>query len=237
MKNKTLEENEVKIKLVKSMLSHVPFDGWTWLAMEQGSIDNNFKKNMNKNDRLEIFKAFFKNGSIDFIELFTEIVDKTIEKNYESLISKPQKVPEKVKKIILMRLAFCLPYRESVRLSLSTTALPKNSKKSIQILYKTCNSIWRLAGDKSTDFSFYTKRLSLGAVYTSTLLFWLNDTSDKQQETEYFLDRRLKDVSKISYIKKPLNILQNITDNNKIRIKSIFGVIKRINKVKNSMFR
>ena len=70
-----------------------------------------------------------------------------------------------------------------------------------------------MSGDKATDFSFYTKRVSLAAVYTSTLLFWLNDSSIDEENTEYFLDRRLNDISKISKFKKPFNVLKNLSSN------------------------
>ena len=241
MKNRNLDDNQVKIKLVRAMLSHVPFDGWTWTAMEQGAVDINFKKNKSENERLEIYNLFFNNGSIDFIKVFAEIIDSRVQENYNSLDPKPQRIPEKIKKLILMRLNLCLPYREAIRSSLCLTALPKNSKQSIKILYTTCNSIWRLAGDKSTDFSFYTKRLSLASVYASTLLFWLNDTSSEQEETEYFLERRLVDISMISKLKKPLNMFKNISNNinignNSLGMESIFNLIKSINKIKKSPF-
>ena len=241
MKKRNLDDNEVKIELVSAMLSHVPFDGWTWTAMEQGAVDINFKKNKSENERLQIYKTFFNNGSIDFIKVFAEIIDSIVQENYHSLDPKPQKIPEKIKKLILMRLDFCLPYKEAIRSSLSLSALPKNSKQSINILYTTCNSMWRLAGDKSTDFSFYTKRLSLASVYASTLLFWLNDTSSEQEETEYFLERRLHDISMIAKLKKPLNMFKNISNNinvgnNSFGMQSIFNLIKSINKIKKSPF-
>ena len=241
MKKRNLNDDEVKIELVKAMLSHVPFDGWTWKAMEQGAVDINFKKNKTENERLEIYKSFFNNASIDFIKIFANIIDIRLQENYNSLDSKPQRIPEKIKKLILMRLNFCLPYKEAIRTSLSITVLPKNTKQSIEILYATCNHIWRLAGDKSTDFSFYTKRLSLGSIYASTLLFWLNDTSSEQEETEYFLNRRLADISMISKLKKPLSIFPNISKNinlskNNLGVKSIFNIIRSINKIRKSSF-
>ena len=114
-----------------------------------------------------------------------------------------------------------------------------HKKISINILYRTCNSIWRIVGDKSTDFSFYTRRISLAAVYTSTLLFWLNDKSNNNIETEFFLDRRLKDISKFSSLKRPLSDLRKFANNfnglkNTINIKSAFSFLKKINNIKNS---
>ena len=39
MNNKTLDKDRIRNDLIKAMLTHVPFDGWTWKAMEQGAID------------------------------------------------------------------------------------------------------------------------------------------------------------------------------------------------------
>ena len=131
--------------------------------------------------------------------------------------------------------------KTAIRKSISITAIPSNAKISLNILYRTCNSIWRMAGDKSTDFSFYTRRMSLAAVYTSTLLFWLNDSSHNHIETESFLDRRLNDISKISTFKKPFYTLKNISNNfdvvkNASKVKSAFSYLIKINNNKNSSF-
>ena len=132
----------------------------------------------------------------------------------------------------MIRLNLCQKYKEAVRSSISLSAIPVNTKISLNILYRTCNSIWRIAGDKSTDFSFYTRRISLAAVYTSTLLFWLNDKSNNNIETEFFLDRRLKDISKISILKRPLSDLRKLSNNfnvlkNTINIKSALSFLKK----------
>ena len=239
MKNENLNDYQLKMDLIRAMLTHVPFDGWTWEAMEQGAVDINFEKTKTPSLRIKIFKDLFKNGPIDFIDIFSEVIDVEVKENYDLIEFKPKRVSEKIKKIIMIRLNLCQKYKESVRSSLSVTAIPVNARVSLKILYRTCNSIWRIAGDKSTDFSFYTRRISLAAVYTSTLLFWLNDNSNNNVETEFFLDRRLKDISKISSLKKPLSDLKKFTNNfnafkNTINIKSAFSFLKKINNFKNS---
>ena len=239
MKTYTLDNNQIRFDLIRAMLTHVPFDGWTWEALEQGATDIGFHEKKTSSSRIKIYKDLFKNGSIDFIDIFSKIIDLEVKENYDLIEPKPQRVPEKIKKIIMIRLNLCQNYKEAVRSSISLTAIPVNAKISLKILYRTCNSIWRIAGDKSTDFSFYTRRISLAAVYTSTLLFWLNDKSYNNVETEYFLDRRLKDISKISSLKKPISDVKKFTNNfqdmkNTINIKSIFSFFKKFNNIKNS---
>ena len=239
MNTNTFNNNQIRIDLINAMLTHVPFDGWTWEAMEQGAIDIGYEKKKTSSERIKIFKDLFINGSIDFIDIFSEIIDLEVQENYNLIEAKPERVPEKIKKIIMIRLNLCQKFKEAVRSSISLSAIPVNTKISLNILYRTCNSIWRITGDKSTDFSFYTRRISLAAVYTSTLLFWLNDKSINNIETEFFLDRRLKDISKISSLKRPLSDMKKFANNfnglkNTINIKSAFSFLKKISKIKNS---
>ena len=63
--------------------------------------------------------------------------------------------------------------------------------------YATIDGIWYACGDASTDLSFYTKRLTLAAVYAATLLYWLDDSSDNFVDTWAFLDRRIDDAMQI----------------------------------------
>jgi ubiquinone biosynthesis protein COQ9 len=239
MKTENLDNYQLRKDLIRAMLTHVPFDGWTWEAMEQGAVNINFERKKTSSLRIKMFKDLFKNGPIDFIDIFSEIIDLEVKENYNLIELKPERVPEKIKKIIMIRLNLCQRYKEAVRSSISLTAMPVNARASLKILYRTCNSIWRIAGDKSTDFSFYTRRISLAAVYTSTLLFWLNDNSNNNIETEFFLERRLKDISKISSLKKPIYNLKKSTNNfnglkNTINIKSVFSFLKKMNNIKNS---
>ena len=64
--------------------------------------------------------------------------------------------------------------------------------------------MWRIAGDTSTDFNFYTKRGLLAGVYGSTVLYWLSDVSEDQKDTWAFLERRIADVMTIPKIQSAI---------------------------------
>lgn len=74
-------------------------------------------------------------------------------------------------------------------------ALPENLGSGTRCLGRTTDAIWRAVGDQSLDFSWYTKRASLGAIYAATVLVWLTDESEGSAETWAFLGRRLKDIA------------------------------------------
>ena len=73
----------------------------------------------------------------------------------------------------------------------------RNSTLGLKCLYRTVDAIWYAAGDRSTDYNFYTKRLLLAGVVSSTLLCWLNDRSEGHAETWAFLDRRISQVVRV----------------------------------------
>ena len=64
--------------------------------------------------------------------------------------------------------------------------------------------MWRLAGDTATDYNHYTKRMTLGALYASTLTVFAHDKSTDHSETRAFLDRRIAGVMRFEKAKARL---------------------------------
>ena len=98
--------------------------------------------------------------------------------------------------------------------------LPQSFKISIKSLYRTVDQIWFLAGDNSTDFNFYSKRVILASIYINFIMHFINN--DNIEETFILLDKQLKRVSKIPKIKDRINVMTNI-------IPQIFKRGKRFN--------
>ena len=94
---------------------------------------------------------------------------------------------------------------EAVRRALALLSLPFNAPLALKLLYKTVDALWYAAGDTSTDFNFYTKRATLAGVYSSTLLYWLNDRSPDSEATWAFLDRRVDDVMRFERLKSQVS--------------------------------
>ena len=150
-----------------------------------------------------------------------------MKENFKKSKSKNLRIPDKIKSQIILRLKAANKFKEAVRISLGMMALPKNSKIALKMLYKTCDIIWRDCGDKSTDFSFYTKRLILSGVYSSTLSYWLNESDFAKVED--FLQRRLNNVSNFGKIKKFKNVINQSNPFN-----TFFKILQRFNSSKYS---
>ena len=81
-------------------------------------------------------------------------------------------------------------------------AQPRNAYDAFNQLMKTSNRIWEIAGDTSSGGTFYSKRLVLSGVYSSTLVHWLAKENRSIGESEGFLDRRLQDVKNFGKLSK-----------------------------------
>jgi ubiquinone biosynthesis protein COQ9 len=118
-----------------------------------------------------------------------------------------RKVRERIAAGVLARLEVLLPHREALRRALSLLASPPNLPLAAKLLYDTVDTIWHAAGDRSTDFNFYTKRGLLAGVYAATTLYWLDDRSDDMAATEAFLERRLGEVLAIPKLRERVDRL------------------------------
>jgi ubiquinone biosynthesis protein COQ9 len=119
----------------------------------------------------------------------------------------PLPVPQRIALAIGIRLEITEPWREAVRRALTILALPQYAPLAIRLTYETVDGIWYVAGDDATDFSFYTKRLTLAAIYGVVILYWLDDRSVGFTDTRAFLDRRLGDAARVGRARRGLEAL------------------------------
>lgn len=77
--------------------------------------------------------------------------------------------------------------------ALSLMSFPSNIPLSLSELHALSSDILSLAGDTSVDTAWYTKRLSVSAIYASAEVVMTRDSSPELMETEAFVQRRFDD--------------------------------------------
>ena len=179
-----------RASLLDAALRHVPFDGWTWTAIDAGARD--LALPAGEAHRL------YPGGPQELIRAFSAAADRQMLETLERLDLASMKVREKIAAGVRARLEAIAAHREAVRSGLTFFALPQNAATGLACLYRTVDAIWYAAGDKATDYNFYTKRALLSGVYSSTLLFWLNDKSEDYAATWAFLDRHIAEVLQVA---------------------------------------
>ena len=135
------------------------------------------------------------------IDTYIQEVDRALEAWFTPKRTAKMKIREKIRSLIWRRLEIMGPAREAVRRALAIFALPQNLPLALRAGWRSADLMWRIAGDTSTDFNHYTKRMTLVAVYGSTLLVWLDDQSEGWADTAAFLDRRIDDVMRFEKFK------------------------------------
>lgn len=187
------ERSSERDAALAAMLPHVPFDGWTLRALRRGLAEIG----ASPDDADQLFPG----GAADMIEAFCDWADRRMEAGAAAL-GPDMRLHQRVRAVIALRLEQNRPYKEAIRRALALLALPGNARLAAACTARTVDAIWHAAGDRSADFSWYTKRAILAAVYGTTLLFWLRDASDDGAATLAFLDRRLAGVGWIGSLRR-----------------------------------
>ena len=190
---------------VESMLRHVPFEGWSETALQTTAEELGLS--------LSDVARLFPKGLTSVITIGSDDVDAKMVANFIDRFSNKfdgMAVHKRIRELLLNRFEILYPHKEAVRKMVTFMAKPERAELGSRLLYNTLDRVWRAAGDRSTDFNFYTKRATLGAVYGATMLAFLDDETPDMQKTRAFLDRRLQDVAKIPKVMKPLRAAANV---------------------------
>jgi ubiquinone biosynthesis protein COQ9 len=176
----------LRAQLIEAILPEVAFDGWSRLSLRRAA-----QKCAIDPDEAS---ALFPEGAAALVAEFSRWTDRGMLERLKTLPGEGLSLRERVRRAVIHRLEILTPWREASRHALAILALPQNAPLAVRLLGETVDSIWVAAGEGRVDFSYYTRRLTLAAVYGATLLYFLGDRSADLSDTEGFLDRRLADL-------------------------------------------
>ncbi len=173
-----------KSKFIEEFLPIASKMGWNVAAMEETSVKLGLDRNY--------YQIIFDGGIAEIKEYYEDLMDQAMTEELAKLEA-PSKIREKI--------ALALKIR--VRLNAGEEA-------SLKSAWRTCDNIWRYAGDISTDFNHYTKRGLLTPVYLSSLKFYRKDRSENQIDTDRYITSSLDKIIKVFSIKSKLPKLEDI---------------------------
>ena len=184
-------DGELRDRLAEAIAQEAAFSGWTSLAMRAAG---------ERIGAAPDARRLFPGGPLDVLAYLSRRAD---ERTVEALEKEggALRTRERIALGVKLRIQNTVGGKESVRRGLALLALPFNGPLALKLLYRTVDALWYAAGDKSTDFNFYSKRALLGGVFSSTLFYWLNDRSEGDEATWAFLDRRIENVMSFEKLK------------------------------------
>jgi ubiquinone biosynthesis protein COQ9 len=166
-------------------------------------------------------KDSFPNGAASLVEAFSHWADSQMSEAMK--VDTSERVRDRIRNAVKTRLEVLIPHKEAVRKAASFLALPQHAPLAAKLMMHSVDAMWRASGDKSSDFSYYTKRATLSGVYGATFLYWLSDASEGHSATWTFLDKRVENVMQIEKLRgaaqhaaaklpNPLDILAKLRD-------------------------
>ncbi|MES3083586.1 COQ9 family protein [Sphingomonas faeni] len=178
--------DEIRAKLAPGIAANAAFDGWSDAARDMAAQAEGIDT--------DIAALAFKDGPVDMIDAWFAHIDDVMLAAVPPERLALMKIREKITALVEARLDATSIDRESLRRALAILALPQNLAKATRLGWRTVDTIWRAAGDITTDYNYYTKRTILLGVYASTITVFLDDESEGLAETRAFLGRRINGI-------------------------------------------
>ncbi len=181
----------MKDKLLDAALAHVPFDGWSAGTLQAAAAECGIN--------MDSAKTLFPRGPVDMALAYHQRGDAEMLARLKATDLSALRYRDRIAAGVRFRLEAA--DRDIARKGITLFSLPQNAAIGAGAVWQTCGLIWESLADTSRDVNWYTKRATLSAVYSSTLLFWLGDGSEGAAETWNFLDRRIDNVMSIEKAK------------------------------------
>ena len=188
--------DELRIALAPAVADAAVFDGWTDLAVSNAAQFEGADP--------DVARFAFKGGAMTMIAAWIASIDRAMAAALPAEELAALKIRERIRRLVQFRLDALKGREEALRRALAIMAMPHNAPFALKLGWSSADAMWRLAGDTATDYNHYTKRMTLGALYASTLAVFAHDESENHAETRAFLDRRIENVMQFEKTKAQL---------------------------------
>ncbi len=196
-KTDNIKDYKKKLSILDDVKKYVEKDGWS---------KNLLKKILSNRVTSSDLSYLFPNGYLDLLELSLKELNRSLENkiNKINIINFP--MSKRMKKILFVRLEILNKDKIFFKKTFNHLMLPHNNKIMKRNLYNTVDNMWYLAGDNSTDFSFYTKRFTLALIYTNALFVFFNKDIE---QAKINIEKNLKRISNIPKFKQRFSFIKD----------------------------
>jgi ubiquinone biosynthesis protein COQ9 len=185
--------DELRMALAPLVPGHAVFDGWGDEALAMAAAELGVPAPR--------ARLCFPGGAPDMIDAWFDAIDRGMATAFPLERIEGLKIRQRIYELVMYRLEVINPHKEALRRALAILAQPQNLGLAARLGWRAADRMWRIAGDRATDFNHYSKRGILMGVYGSTTLVYLDDSSDDLAGTRAFLNRRIDDVMRFEKLK------------------------------------
>lgn len=194
-----LDSTETKEKILHEFLKICAFEGWTNDALLQATTNCGISE--------KFANIIFENGCLEIAQFYIDSQNKKLSQKISEINDfHAQKIRDKIRLSLYIRFEIEKENRLVLQRLINFYLNPKNLTsfemgpkpmlQGMKSCYKISDFIWKEINDQSTDFNFYTKRLTLAKIILRSLLVFIKDDKEGFAKTKNFIDSQIAKVMK-----------------------------------------
>ena len=191
----------------KSRILLVLVDELVVTANFQTAFENAAKKlKINSKEKEKLLNNNFPKGYESLNKELNSLINSMMDKSKKPNNFKKLRLNEKIKYFVIKRLQLTdeiFDLKKLAKINLKS----KSPNNSLKILFNISDEIWFLAGDKSLDFNFYSKRFILMNIYLNSFLYLISQKNIDLNSLENFVEKQIKAVLTFGKLKSKFKSL------------------------------
>lgn len=188
------ERSGIRDRALRAMLPIAAERGWNWGTIRAGLAA--------AGEDPALAESHFPAGPVGAVLAWIDLLNREMEKAAAAEGVTTLRVSRRTRRVVELRLLAMAPQKRALRRALSLLALPWNAGAGLRATAGAVDAMWHAADDSSADFSWYTRRATLAAIYAATIAWWMQDDSPDITGAMAFLDRRLAGLAKLQRRRK-----------------------------------
>jgi ubiquinone biosynthesis protein COQ9 len=196
-----LDSFENKEKILEKFLEIAALDGWNQESLLKALAELEIKS--------EFCDLIFENGLLDLNNFYIDSYNKKSAKLAGNLENK--KIREKITELLFARFEVEKNNQIALQRLVNFYLNPKNFLAfelgprplfyALKDCYKISDFIWKSIKDSSTDFNFYTKRLTLAKIILRSFFVFVKDDSENLAKTKKIIDLEIAKIMQFEKFK------------------------------------
>jgi ubiquinone biosynthesis protein COQ9 len=185
--------DDLKDAVLAAALPRVEFYGWSLSLLHEAAKEAGA-------DDAQI-AALYPRGPADMVVQYSSDCDRQMAERMTAQDISKLKIRERAILAVRTRIDVAAQHKMAAKRAAAFLTFPLNAADGVQCLARTSDAMWTAMGDQSADFSWYTRRATLGVVYSACLVYWFTDESEDLADTQAFIERRIADVMQFEKFK------------------------------------
>ncbi|KAG5444741.1 Ubiquinone biosynthesis protein coq9, mitochondrial [Clonorchis sinensis] len=216
-----LTDSDLRSRILEAALDYVHEYGWSRKAVEAACVAGGFPPGMHTmatpQGGVDLALYFYASRNQQLADTMVEwrtsdssSSSATVDDGLPPRFSSPAEMDAFLYRALKYRLEKIIPVLPVWPQALGLLALPSNMPSSIGLLAQLVDEIWAQCGDRTTDMTWYAKRLGLAYVYNLTEVYMLQDRSPDLADSWVFLESRLADLRSMKQMDLQLKAVSNM---------------------------